>query len=154
MFGSEKKLTQSRHSLTVMATCVKVSDHSYSALEQAVLFWAIASSRLHSPFGSSSFCTRESSACGAGGFLGGREKLLMFQMSLEKEWKKNLIKAEAEQFGHFPWGLYGPAPLLQSDTSALAPSLGGSREARGEKYTAAQPPPKAVRMKDMLIFSF
>lgn len=88
MFSSEKNLTQSRHSLTVMATCVRVSDHSYSALEQAVLFWATASSRLHSPFGSSSFCTRESSACGAGGFLGGREKLLMLQMSLEKEWKK------------------------------------------------------------------
>lgn len=126
-----------------MATCLRVSDHSYNALEQAgciilAYSWEV-SSRLHSPFGSSSFCKRKSSAGGAGGFLGGREKLLMLQMSLEKEWKQNFNQSRS-------WAVWSlPLSTVSSCTPAAKWHICFGTmpwrkwEAGGEKHTAAHP---------------
>lgn len=119
-----------------MATRVRVSDHSFNALKQAVLIWPTAEKSPHSPFGSSSFCTTESFACGAGGFLGGREKLLMLQIPLEREWKKKINQSRS-------WAVW-PLPL----STALSCTPAAKWHIRfgtvlwrkwGEKHIAAHP---------------
>lgn len=125
-----------------MATCLRVSDHSYNALEQAVLIWPTAEKSpadFTAPLALPLFAQEKALLVVQGDFWVEGRNCWCCKCHLKKNKKNVLIKAEAEQFGHFPWALYRPAPVLQSDTSALAPSLGGSREAGGEKHTAAHP---------------
>lgn len=101
------------------------------------IIWAYSwevSSRFHGPLSLPLFAQDKALLVVQGNFWVEGRNPWCWQCHLKK-----LIKAEAEQFGCFPWALYQPAPLLKNDTSALAPSLGGSTEAGGDKHMTAHP---------------
>lgn len=101
------------------------------------IIWAYSwevSSRFHGPLSLPLFAQEKALLVVQGNFWVEGRNPWCWQCHLKK-----LNKAEAEQFGCFPWALYQPAPLLKNDTSALAPSLGGSTEAGGDKHMTAHP---------------
>lgn len=139
MFSSEKKLTQSPCSFTVMATCVRISNHSYNVLDQAVLFRPTAE---NSP--------AESTAPSALPLFAQEKALLVVQGNFWVEGKncrccKCYLKKNAKKFNQSrSWAVWPLPPehciILQPCCKVTHPLWHGRlEEAGGEKHTAAQP---------------
>lgn len=127
-----------------MATCLRVSDHSYNALEQAVLIWPTAEKSpadFTAPLALPLFAQEKALLVVQGDFWVEGRNCWCCKCHLKKNEKKVFNQSRSWAVWPLPLSTLSSctAPVLQSDTSALAPSLGGSREAGGEKHTAAYP---------------
>lgn len=138
------------YSVFSVMDCVRISNHSYNVLEQAVLFCSTAENspaEFSAPSALPLFAQEKALLAVQGNFWVEGTKLSMLQMLLEKECKKKLIKAEAEQFGHFPLSTVSSCSPAAKWHIRFGMLTWRKQSSRGWKAYSCTTPPKAAGTK-------